>query len=152
MTVTNRLMSTFLFIFAAISLIAGVVFIQQGLSKYILIKELAATEKVSTGLSDEQVKRGELVDSLNRMQAAADLIRTHRQKIAQTYSELLGGGKYDPKNPKQLTYAQAINLENYLYLGVLSFGTTYLMMGIGGFMLLVAVSLCLIGITLRNVA
>jgi hypothetical protein len=152
MVITNRVMSTFLYIFALISLIAGVVFLQQGLSKYILIKQLASTERVTTGLSDEQIKSGELVDSLNRMQAAADLIRTHRQKIAQTYSDLLGGGKYDPTNPKQLTYAQAINLENYLYLGVLSFGTTYLMMGIGAFMILVAISLGVMGITLRNVS
>jgi hypothetical protein len=146
---TNRFISIILFIFAVFSLISGIVFIQQGLSKYILIKQLASTEKVTVGLSEDQIKRGELVDSLNSMQAGADLIRTHRQKIAQTYSELLGGGKYDPTNPKQLTYAQAINLENYLYLGVLSFGTTYLMMGIGGFMILVAVSLGAISIALR---
>jgi hypothetical protein len=149
MIVTNRFISTVIFIFSAITLIAGIIFSQQGLSKYMLIRELASTEKVTTALSEDQVRRGEIVDSLNRMQAAADVIRTHRQKIAQTYNELLGGGKYDPTNPKQLTYAQAINLENYLYLGVLSFGTTYLMMGIGGFMLLMAVSLGAIGIALR---
>jgi hypothetical protein len=150
MVITNRALSTFVFIFALISLIVGVIFIQQGLSKYILIKQLASTEKVSIALSEEQSKRGELVDSLNRMQAAADLIRTHRQKIALTYSDLLGGGKYDPTNSKQLSYAQAINLENYLYLGVLSFGTTYLMMGIGAFMILVAFSFGVIGISMRN--
>ena len=150
MTISNRFMSTVLFVFAVISIIAGIIFIQQGISKYILIKQLSATEKVSIGLSEDQIKQGEAVDSLNRMQTAGDIIRTHRQKIAQTYGELLGGKKFDPTNPKQLTYSQAINLENYLYLGVLSFGITYMLMGLGGFMLLVAVSLGIIGTVLRD--
>ena len=150
MTVSNRLMSTVLFVFAVISIIAGAIFIQQGISKYILIKQLAATEKVSIGLSEDQMKQGQVVDSLNRMQSAGDLIRTHRQKIAQTYGDLLGGNKFDPKNPKQLTYSQAINLENYLYLGVLSFGITYMMMGLGAFMLLIAASLGIMGIAIRG--
>jgi hypothetical protein len=150
MVVINRVMSTWLYIFAVISIIVGAIFIQQGISKYILIRQLASTERVNIGLSEEQIKRGELVDSLGRMQVAADIIRTHRQKIAKTYVDLLGGGKYDPNNPKHLTYSQAINLENYLYLGVLSFGTTYLMMGIGAFMILMAVSLGVIGSALRR--
>ena len=133
-----------LFILAFISLIAGIIFVQQGFSKYILLKRLAATENVTVGLSEEKIKKGEIIDSLSEMQAAGDLIRSHRQKIARTYGELLGSGKFDPADPKQLTYSQAINLENYLYLGALSFGITYLMMGIGAFMILTAIS---IGIT-----
>jgi hypothetical protein len=132
------------------ALVAGIIFIQQGASKYLLIKRLAATEKVTAGLSEEQIKRGEFVDSLKKMQNAGDLIRGHRQKIAPTYNELLGSGKYNPADPKQLTYSQAINLENYLYLGALSFGITYLMMGIGLFMVLTAVSLGIIASCFMN--
>lgn len=137
--------STILFVLAFISLIAGIIFVQQGLSKYILIKRLAATENVTVGLSEEKIRKGEIVDSLSEMQVAGDLIRSHRQKIARTYGELLGSGKYNPADPKQLTYSQAINLENYLYLGALSFGITYLMMGIGAFMILTAISIGIIG-------
>jgi hypothetical protein len=106
-----------------------------------MLKRLAATENVTVGLSEEKIKKGEIVDSLSEMQAAGDLIRGHRQKIARTYGELLGSSKFNPADPKQLTYSQAINLENYLYLGALSFGITYLMMGIGAFMILTAISI-----------
>ncbi|MFH2011174.1 MAG: hypothetical protein ABIJ37_00485 [Pseudomonadota bacterium] len=140
-----------LYIFAVISIIAGAIFIQQGITKYILIKQLATTERVTIGLSEEQIKSGESVDSLRRMQTAGDIIRSHRQKIAQTYGELLGDGRFDPTNPKHLLYSQAINLENYLYLGVLSFGTIYLMMGIGAFIILMGISLIFIGSALRRI-
>jgi len=145
MMAVYRIRSTILFVLAFISLIAGVIFVQQGLSKYILIKRLAATENVTVGLSEDKIKKGEIIDSLSEMQAAGDLIRSHRQKIARTYSELLGSGKYNPADPKQLIYSHAINLENYLYLGALSFGITYLMMGIGAFMILTAFSIGVIG-------
>ncbi len=141
---TYQIRSRLLFVIAFLSLVAGIVFVQQGVSKHFLIKRLAGTEKVSAGLSEEQIKKGEFVDSLSKMQAAGDLIRSHRQKIAPTYNELLGSGKYNPTDPKQLMYSQAINLENYLYLGVLTFGVTYLMMGIGAFMILMAIALGII--------
>src|SRR5512138_1272879 len=145
MTTTYRKRSIILYVLALIALVSGIIFIQQGASKYMLIKRLAATEKVTAGLSEEQIKRGEFVDSLKKMQNAGDLIRGHRQKIAPTYNELLGSGKYNPADPKQLTYSQAINLENYLYLGALSFGITYLMMGVGAFMIIAAFSIAIVG-------
>ena len=150
MRVTYRTRSMILFVIAFLSLIAGIIFVQQGLSKNMLIKRLAATENVTAALSDEKIEKGEIVDSLSEMQAAGDLIRSHRQKIAPTYNQLLGSGKYDPTDPKQLTYSQAINLENYLYLGALSFGITYLMMGIGACMILVAIAIGVIGSSLWN--
>ena len=139
-----RIRSRLLYVLASLILVAGMIFVQQGASKNLLVKRLAATENVTAGLSEEQIMKGGIVDSLSEMQAAGDLIRSHRQKIAPTYNQLLGSGKYNPADPKQLTYSQAINLENYLYLGSLTFGVTYLMMGIGAFMILMAVS---IGIT-----
>ena len=145
MKATNRIRSIILFVIACLSLIAGIIFVQQGFSKNMLIKRLASTENVTAALSDEKIQKGEIVDSLSEMQAAGDLIRSHRQKIAPTYNQLLGSGKYDPTDPKQLTYSQAINLENYLYLGALSFGITYLMMGIGAFMILTAIAIGAIG-------
>jgi hypothetical protein len=141
-------------VMAAVGAIAGFVLIEQGASKYLLIRSLAQTEKVTIGLTDEQIKNGEFVDSLGKMQAAGDIIRSHRQQIAATYGELTAssGGKYDPTNAKDLTYAQAINLENYLYLGALSFGVTYLMVGVGAFMLLTALGMAIVGFALRRMS
>ena len=64
----------------------------------------------------------------------------------------MAGGKYDPTNAKHLTYAQAMNLENYLYLGVLGFGVAQLAMGMGAFMLLTGLALCVIGWALFKIS
>lgn len=49
--------------------------------------------------------------------------------------------RFDPENPEHLVYAQALNMENYLYLVVLGFGVTTLALGMGFFMLIVGVAL-----------
>jgi hypothetical protein len=65
---------------------------------------------------------------------------------------LLGGGKYDPTNTRQLTYAQAMNLENYLYLAVLGFGVVTIALGVGAFMVITGIALGLAGIILVRTA
>ena len=117
-----------------------------------LIQQLAGSEAVTTGINPELAKLGQVVDTLDEMQTAADVIRGHRQGIALTYNELLGSGRFDPANPRHVTYTTAITLENYLYLGTLSFGTTLLMLGVGAFMLLVALALGLVAWYMRLVA
>jgi hypothetical protein len=62
----------------------------------------------------------------------------------------LAGGRYDPTNPAHLSYAQAINMENYLYLGVLAFGLTDVVLGSGVVMILTGVALGGIGVALRG--
>jgi hypothetical protein len=140
---------TILLLCALISLVAGGVFAYMGISKAELISSLARGEQVTLGLTEQQIKNGEFVDNLWKMQNAADVIRSHRQAMAQTYGELLAGGKFDPTNPKQLTYAQAINLENYLYLGALSYGVCYMMVGLGAFMVLLAIVMVLLATAIR---
>jgi len=51
-----------------------------------------------------------------------------------------------------LTYAQAQNLENYLYLAVLSFGVTDISMAAGGFMIVMALALGATVVALMRVA
>jgi hypothetical protein len=64
----------------------------------------------------------------------------------------MAGGKYDPTNIKHLLYAQALNLENYLYLAVLGFGVVQLAMGVGASMVLTGLALCIIGYALLRLA
>jgi hypothetical protein len=82
------------------------------------------------------------------MKKAADTIGEHRRAIAPSYQELLKGGKFDPTNPQHISYSQAMNLENYLYLGVLGFGVTQLVLGAGVFMIVVGIALAVTGIVL----
>jgi len=84
---------------------------------------------------------------------AADVIKEHRHAIAPTYQDLLAasGGKFDPTNPIDITYGQAINMENYLYLGVLAFGVAQIVIASGVFMLIMGIALLGIGLVLRLV-
>jgi hypothetical protein len=98
-------------------------------------------ENITLGLSDDAIARGETVDSAAEAQKAADTIREHRRTIAPTYNDLLGGKPFDPTNTTQIKYMQALNLENYLYLGVLGFGLTTVVLGIGVFMIIMGIAL-----------
>jgi len=152
MVLTRRYVAIILFVLAVVSLAMGIVFIQQSVAKVNMVKQLAHTERVTLGIPEDQAAKGEMVDSYEEMLTAGNTIRTHRQNIALTYSELLAGGRFDPTNPKHLSYAQAINLENYLYLGSLSFGLTQVVLAIGVFMIIVAIAFGVTGIALLGLA
>ena len=129
-----------------VAVILGAVFIGLGASRDAQLKEAMRVEKVTLGIESEL--EGEVIDSLTEAMKAGDTIREHRRGIAPTYSDLLGEGRYDPTDPQQLTYAQAMNLENYLYLAVVAFGLTQAVMGSGVFMVITGIALGSTGIVL----
>ena len=53
----------------------------------------------------------------------------------------MGGERFNPAEPTQLSYAQALNLENYLYLAVASFGIFTIVKVIGIFMIVTSLAL-----------
>jgi len=81
-------------------------------------------------------------------QKVADKIAADRRAIAPTYQDILAGGRFDPTNPKQLSYAQAMNLENYLYMAVMAFGLVQVVMGSGAYMVVVGLAVFLTGLAL----
>jgi hypothetical protein len=148
-----RNLSILILVFGAIALIMGIVFVYQGVSKKALLTDIMKQENVKlSALGVTGSKANEIIDSAETAQIAGDTVRGHRHAIAPTYSDLLAGGKFDPTNPKDVTYAQALNLENYLYVGVLSFGVTTIAMAVGGYMIVVALALGVIGLVLLKVA
>ncbi len=144
-------LSRIVMIMAVAVLVMGSVFIYQGVTKADWMRDAMRLEQVTVGLSDEAIANGNVVDTASEAQAAGDTIREHRRGIAETYNELLGEGRYDPTNPEHLTYAQALNMENYLYLGVLGFGVTDIAIAAGAFMILTGVALGATSIALRKV-
>ena len=128
-------------ILGVVAIALGVAFIVQGISKDRYLKEVMHGEKVTLGLTEEQVTRGEVVDTAKEAEQVGDTVRGHRHNIAETYVELLDGGQFDPTNPDHLTYAQALNLENYLYLAVLGFGLTTVVTVVGVFMIITGIAL-----------
>ena len=144
----NQLLIVIALILAVVSIAMGATFIYQAIEKESWMREAIQAEKVTLGLTEDAIKNGEIVDSLEEAQIAGDTIREHRRGIATTYDELLAGGRYDASNPQHLTYAQALNMENYLYLGVLGFGVTTVIMVTGVFMILAGIVFGIVGVVL----
>jgi hypothetical protein len=144
----SKYLAIMVLIIAVVSVVVGAVFIQQALEKESWMQQAMRSEKVTLGLSEAEIKAGNVLDTSEEAQKAADTIRDHRHKIAPTYDALLAGGQYDPTNPKQLSYSQAINMENYLYLAVLGFGVSTVIIGTGVFMILVGIALGSTGVVL----
>ena len=147
-----QLLSMVVILMALIALVMGTVFVVQGVTKANWMKDSMRLENITLGLDETAVAKGEVVDSASEAQAAADMIREHRRGIAPTYDDLLAGGSFDPANPQHLSYAQALNMENYLYLGVLGFGVTTVIIGTGTFMIIMGIALSATGVVLLGLA
>jgi len=144
-----RLFAVLVIVLGIVSLVVGIIVAGVAFSKQVWMTEAMKQEKVElAALGVKDAQPGAIIASAEQAQVAADTVRGHRHGIAPTYSDLLAGRKYDPTNTKDLLYAQALNLENYLYLGVLGFGVAQLAMGVGAFGALTGLALCIIGCAL----
>lgn len=153
-------------IMAVAAMVIGIVFIYQGVSKGNWIQDQMVAEHVKASIGGGNLTG--YVDSAASAQAVADTIKKHRQSIAPTYGNLTsygngGKGGYDPistapypPNPKltvgqaMLQYTQALNMENYLYMGVFALGFTQAVTVIGVFMILVGIALMAVWAALRK--
>lgn len=124
-----------------VSIVIGGVFLGQGFAKNNLIVERMEIEEVTLALDPDNPDEYTLVTDIDAAQGAADVIAEHRRNIAPTYQALLDGGRYDPTNPAHLSYAQAMNLENYLYLAVAAFGLIQVALASGAFMIVTGLAL-----------
>jgi hypothetical protein len=135
-----------LIIFLGVIAIAlGGIFVGEGFAKDNLIKNRMNTENVSLAVDPDNPNVLTRVTDASSAQAAADLIASHRRAIAPSYQSL---GKFDPTNPTDLTYAQAMNLENYLYMAVTAFGLIQVTLASGAFMVIVGIAIICTGLVL----
>jgi hypothetical protein len=131
-----------------LALVIGGIFVGEGVQKNNLILGRMQVEKVTLALDPGNPQALTQINSAADAQRAADLISTHRRSIAPSYQALLGTGQFDPTNPKHLIYAQAMNLENYLYMAVIAFGLIQSTMASGAFMVITGIALGIIGLVL----
>jgi len=143
-------MSLVILLLGVVAVVLGAVFIGQGISKNNQLVAAMQVEHVTLGIESEL--EGEVIDSLGEAMEAGDTIREHRRGIAPTYSDLLGDERFDPTDPQQLTYAQALNLENYLYLAVVAFGLTQSVTASGVFMVVTGLALGGTGVVLYRLS
>ncbi len=140
-------------VLGVVALAMGVAFIGQGFAKQVYLTDAMKQEDVTLGMLGIQGdKANQVIDSAATAQLAADKVREDRHAIAPSYTALLGGKHFDPTNPKEMSYAQAINLENYLYLGVAALGLVTVVLATGAFMLVTGAALCVIGVVLMRLA
>jgi hypothetical protein len=144
----NRILSIIIALIGVVGIIAGAVFVFEGFSKNDLIVSRMATENVTLAADPANPKQLIQIRNADDAQKAGDLISTHRRSIAPNYQALLGAGQFDATNPKDLTYAQAMNLENYLYTAVLAFGLVQVVLGAGAFMIITGIGLGATGLLL----
>jgi uncharacterized membrane protein YidH (DUF202 family) len=136
MKTTVQKLGLIIIILGMVALAMGIVFIQQGFDKEAWL--VTAMEQEQIAMPDGS---GIIVDSSQLAQQAGDLVREHRHTISPTYGDLLGGKNFDPTNPTQITYLQAMNIENYLYLAVTAFGVFTVVKAAGAFMILMGLGL-----------
>jgi hypothetical protein len=150
---TLRMLAVVVMLLGLAGIAFGGVFIGVGISKHDYLADQMRQEQVQLVIDRSNPNATPvLIDSAGKAKEAADLIRADRHQIAPTYQYLLAGKKFDPTNPKELTYAQAMNMEDYLYLAVLSFGVTQSAMGAGVFMICMGFAIIAVGATLFVIA
>ena len=141
-------LSILVIVLGIVSIVIGGIFLQQAFAKNDLLVTAMQQEQITLGIESDAFAQGEIIDSAREAEIAGDTVREHRHGIAPTYGDLLGGEQYNPTEIVQLKYAQALNLENYLYLAVLGFGVTQIAMGVGAFMLVTGIALGVTGVVL----
>jgi hypothetical protein len=77
---------------------------------------------------------------------AADTLAEHLKKIAPSYSDLLGGKRFDPTNPTQITYVTGMNLQGQMNLAALAFGLTTVLTFFGIVLIVIGIVLLIVGV------
>jgi hypothetical protein len=131
-----RYLGLVVIILGIIGLAIGIVFVQQGFANEAWLVQTMTQEQIT--MPDGS---GTIVNNEATARAAGDLVREHRHLISPTYGDLLGGENFNPTDPAQLTYAQAMNIENYLYLAVTAFGVFTVVKATGAFMIVMGIAL-----------
>ena len=142
----SRYLAIMVLLVGVVSVVMGIVFVQQGFAQEDFLVTAMEQEQITVAGIDG------IIDSADKALLAGNTIREHRRGIAPTYGDLLGGERYNPTDTKQLSYAQALNLENYLYLAVASFGIFTVIKATGAFMVIVGLALGGTGVALLGLA
>jgi hypothetical protein len=147
-----KTLAILILVIGVVGIAVGGIFVGMGFAKNKLIVDRMNIEKVTLAVDPNNPTVTTQINNSADAQAAADTIAKHRRSIAPTYQDLLGGKQFDPTNPKQLTYVQAMNLENYLYTAVTAFGLIDVALASGAFMIITGLALLFAGLALYRLS
>ena len=147
----HKTLATIAVVLGILSLAVGVTFIGLALQKNNYLVTQLWAQKVTLGLTKDQIAKGDLVDTAQEAQVAANTLSEHLGSISKTYSDLMAanpGGKYDPTNSADLNYTQGLNMENSFNLVVLGFGVIQETEVTGASLAVIGAAILLIGVIL----
>jgi flagellar basal body-associated protein FliL len=130
------------------AIVLGVVVLGCGIAAVVLahtnavdLTDRLKQESVSLRVFDENAPEDAVISNSAQARTAADTLNEHRKGIAPTYSDLLGGKRFDPTDPKQLTYMAGMTLEGQLNTAALAFGLTTVLTFNGIVMIVIGIAL-----------
>ncbi len=142
----RKVMTISIIVLAVVVIVCGVVSVVLGQTTASAVTDHLKKENVSLQVFDTNAPAGAVVTNAAEAQQAADTLNEHRKKIAPTYSELLGGKRFDPTNPTQLTYEMGMTFEGQMNMAVLAFGLTTVLTFFGAVLIVIGVVLLIVGI------
>lgn len=133
-------------VLAVVVIACGAVSIGLGTTNSKTVSDQLKEQKVSLRVFDENAPADALITNASQARLAADTLAEHLKKISPSYSDLLGGKRFDPTNPTQLTYVTGMNLQGQMNLAALAFGLTTVLTFFGVVLLVIGVVLLIIGV------
>jgi flagellar basal body-associated protein FliL len=133
-------------VLAVVVMVAGALSIYLGQSNSKAITDQLAAQQVSLRIFDENAPADAVITNASQARLAANTLGEHLKNIAPSYSALLGGKKFDPTNPTQITYVTGMNLQGQMNLAALAFGLTTVLTFFGAIMIVIGVVLLVVGL------
>jgi hypothetical protein len=144
----TKILAMLVVVLGIIGILAGGAFIGLAVQKNDMVTNLLREQKITTGLTKDQIAAGQIVDTPEEVQAAADTIAQHMKGMAPSYAALMANGstgKFDPTNPQQLSYGQGMNIANSLNLVILGYGVIQETMGTGAVLIVLGLGITVAG-------
>jgi hypothetical protein len=149
----TKYMAMLIAIMGLVIVVIGGAYLGIAFQKNALVTDALRAQKITLGLTSDQIAAGKFVDDGPTAQLAAETLNIHLGKIAPTYGDLMAantktGGKFDPTNPSNITYGQGLTMETGLNLAVLTFGFIQETMVTGVTLIIIGLVIGLSGLTM----
>ena len=141
----RKVLTIAIMVLAIVVIAAGGVSIWLGQTNSQAVSDRLKAQKVSLRVFDTNAPSDAIITNLSEARLAADTLATHLSKIAPTYSDLLGGKKFDPTNLTQLTYEMGMVLQGNMNMATIAFGLTTTLTFFGAVLIVIGVVLLIIG-------
>ncbi len=151
----TRKIALLIVVLGIVGVLAGGAFIGIAVQKNNMVTAMLTEQKITTGLTKDQIAAGQIVDTPGEVQAAADTIAAHLKSIAPSYTALMAQsktGKYDPTDVKQLDYSQGMVLADTLNMVVLGYGVIQETVATGAVLIALGLGIAASGLAIFRIA